>query len=706
MSTMNPLDPYGGSTPPIEQMLGNAYDNVRKVVQNINVIKAVDANKESIDKAAQISDDVLTLKEKMKVAVSTSQAAATSATSSADIAKASELSAKNNAISANQSAQSASQSANTTTSLVGSVKKAILYYDTFAEAQAAAATLPDGQVVDVADVQKRYRVKAGALVAVIDPIIGSQLVGYDGGAVQDVLDSTKPMASYKALRAYTGRATIVRITKPDVAGFFRYDLSDTTSSDNGGTVIVGSDGRRWKRIIDGAVYGAWFGVSPSVSDNSDGIDACILAARAAGVPSIWPAGWLTYSRPIVLKSGDRLYGQGDEGTLFLKNVRTAATLASRLATGVAGKQSIAVNYSVDAALILYPDADGEYVRFVDIKGAWFSGQTGSTMVDYGIYAPDVCLSSFTNVGVKAKYGIFTQDSWMNSWRNVRSYGGTYGWWNKQRTLTGPANNLPHGGTSNTFISCWAQGCSDVGWLFEGMQYSSFVSCGADAIYTGGASRAIAYWFDGCQGISVNGMGAEDVTGTVLYAKNSTINVTGAKWLGINENASRLSAVSTPFAVIDLAGASRVTFSGANNLSYVGDATKVMPYFVGDMSKLYVGGGTELPYTGLLYGDGGVNAGAELLYLNGNATQAYVRFTVSGTVITVERSSPGLTVTRNGVGNYTITIPASRANSKMIPSVIANYTCLTESFNATQHRFRCINPSGETVDPVTVAWSCI
>ena len=89
---------------------------------------------------------------------------------------------------------------------------------------------------------------------------GAALVGFDGGTVQTVLDDAKPMQSYTALRAYTGRATGVRITTPGIAGHFFRDASDTTSADDGGTIIVDASGRRWKRLFVGAVNVIWFGV--------------------------------------------------------------------------------------------------------------------------------------------------------------------------------------------------------------------------------------------------------------------------------------------------------------------------------------------------------------------------------------------------------------------------------------------------------------
>lgn len=125
----------------------------------------------------------------------------------------------------------------------------------------------------------KFRLIQGVASAELSASSGSSMVGYDGGMVQDVLDSTKPVADYTALRAYKGRATSIRITTLGIAGFFRRDDSDTTSADNGGTAIVDASGRRWKRLFEGAFKVTWFGVT---GDGSD--ETAKLAALFAAMP--------------------------------------------------------------------------------------------------------------------------------------------------------------------------------------------------------------------------------------------------------------------------------------------------------------------------------------------------------------------------------------------------------------------------------------
>lgn len=85
----------------------------------------------------------------------------------------------------------------------------------------------------------------------------SEASTYDSGnnetSVESILDTVFPIANYTELRNYTGRATHVRITDTTIAGFFKLDINDVTSSDDGELIIVAGT-NRWKRVIDYTYY--------------------------------------------------------------------------------------------------------------------------------------------------------------------------------------------------------------------------------------------------------------------------------------------------------------------------------------------------------------------------------------------------------------------------------------------------------------------
>ena len=140
-------------------------------------------------------------------------------------------------------------------------------------------------------------INQGTPDTILNPVgvFGLNGLEYDGAGINDVLDGAKSLHDYAALRAYTGRAKRIYITgllvaaKPaGIAGVFQYDPTDTTSADNGGTIIVLADGRRFKRDYSGdisvkwfAAVGDWNGVSGS--DDTNAIQAAINVASITGV---------------------------------------------------------------------------------------------------------------------------------------------------------------------------------------------------------------------------------------------------------------------------------------------------------------------------------------------------------------------------------------------------------------------------------------
>lgn len=141
-----------------------------------------------------------------------------------------------------------------------------------------------------AQVQLAQEARAGAEVAEHNAAVSaSQAATTLAGAVQSIQD-------YVALRAYTGPNTTREVTTQGVAGTLSVDAGDTTSADNGGTVIVDAAGRRWKRLNIDRVSPRIFGAAGNgVTDDTAAIRAaaayCIAVGKWLDLTDA-PAGWL------------------------------------------------------------------------------------------------------------------------------------------------------------------------------------------------------------------------------------------------------------------------------------------------------------------------------------------------------------------------------------------------------------------------------
>lgn len=123
-----------------------------------------------------------------------------------------------------------------------------------------------------------YNVVIKVSLTTLNGYVNANRVSFEGENLDDILEKGKPLANYPTLRAYEGSAVQVRITDPGITGFFYWDPADTTSVDNGGTVIVSNNGKRWKRNYDGSVNVIWFG-----ADNKGLVDSTYAIQSALNV---------------------------------------------------------------------------------------------------------------------------------------------------------------------------------------------------------------------------------------------------------------------------------------------------------------------------------------------------------------------------------------------------------------------------------------
>jgi hypothetical protein len=150
---------------------------------------------------------------------------------------------------------------------------------------------------------------------------GSTKIGNGGETVADSFNALQ-LADYTVLRAYTGPRKSVYVTgylgtaaPSGIAGMFVRDDSDTATADDGGTVIMASNGKRWKRRFDGPVSVRWFGAS---GDGTTDDTAAIQAALNGRIRRIFiPAG--TYKTTATLTINQDTVIEGAGGSAEINN---------------------------------------------------------------------------------------------------------------------------------------------------------------------------------------------------------------------------------------------------------------------------------------------------------------------------------------------------------------------------------------------------
>ena len=175
-----------------------------------------------------------------------------------------------------------------------------------------------------------------------DVVLRNQLSSADGASLIGSM-------SYAQLRAYSGPNTTVNVwgissAFDGAAGTFKVKSTDTTSTDNGGTILVDALGRRWYRVFSGEVYVNWFGANgDGVTDDTAAFQSALnslvgLGGAAKYTGRHFIAGNLSIPNGVCLL-GKTFYNAGNTGYINALATSGSSILLNSSATITLGNNS-------------------------------------------------------------------------------------------------------------------------------------------------------------------------------------------------------------------------------------------------------------------------------------------------------------------------------------------------------------------------------
>ena len=429
-----------------------------------------------------------------------------------------------------------------------------------------------------------------------DPLKGAGMIGYQGGTVADELavlaagiagtNTSRVVNTVADLRLGAPSGIQFQLTSGyyaagDTGGnsFYRRVSGDTTSADNGGSIIVDANSVRWYLCHDGSVNVEQFGAKPDATTNSVAVVNTMLNVSAIKEVT-FGAGPYAWTGAITMVANKSLRGLKGAGTSVY--IIGATTVIMKQATSVSGFLFECTSMAASTYLFLLNTAAGsmEYVTLEDMtlyhcKG-FATDDNHATNV-----ATNVRIRGISSRLTKGP-GLFFRDVWaflecrdiaMDYVGNVaaQNYTGfsitsNQGCLFDNCEMTGTTglvagtNGAQIGFSFNSCLAiylrrCFADTCGGRGFTFQTCSYPRLVMCTTGlcddtATYfascteiqisnhyaagrrgLAGATGGIpAVYFGGCTGVTVSGLQALNATGDgVLTALNTTqLGISGSR----------------------------------------------------------------------------------------------------------------------------------------------------------------------------------
>ena len=403
----------------------------------------------------------------------------------------------------------------------------------------------------------------------------------DGGSAAGWVDissgsSVKAVDTIAALRAClkTGRTQVQTLgyyAAADGGGsLYRLDLTDTSSSDNGGTVIVATDGGRWKMIVGAAMDIRQFGVrfdnltSSATANSSQWASALYALPGATFCTPVFGTCYISSPLNLIGWFG-RIIGASMTGTVIKASAPMYQVVNINESSDTQISPVVLENFTIDGNSLVTAGYNIRYRHHTVFN--------------------NLLIQSCVIPGIE-------KDAWLSRRNNIRYSGGTTGLWLQGSNHSSHWNSCTF--TSATTVQILVQ---SNGSALDGNSALKFTSCDVEFASGGGVDlNCTDVTFDTCY------LG-ENIGGAVLTNRGGSVSIRGGTLF--------FGYTTSSYAVNPQGGRLTVDGSAVNGQTYGGASMLVGPgggsgktSFRNIVGAISIGGDIVLPGDVLDYGPQG------------------------------------------------------------------------------------------------------
>jgi hypothetical protein len=274
--------------------------------------------------------------------------------------------------------------------------------------------------------------------------------------------AVKSLSHLKALQAVDTN-TLYYLSQKGKEGLWRYDAMDVTSTENTGTILVTSAGRRFKRVItDGVLHVNWFNVfADGINDDRPAIENALRYYKKNAATISWMQFGSSLSELVTYRLNDTLRID------FNADIRGGSNTRLLFANNKAG---IKLRSSETASFVPTIYLSGLKIHQEYSKETFNLNETGIE-INCIAHLKDIAVTNFQGNGVAI---------WGNAGTNPPTNADLSTFDRVNVTMCRANGFLIYGADANiiSFKDCQAIACGGAGWLDNSFLGNNYVNCQA------------------------------------------------------------------------------------------------------------------------------------------------------------------------------------------------------------------------------------